>query len=553
MLKIHVVRQGGHRYYVDDLVPGRAEGTGVAGESPGFWTGRAATALGVAGTVGPGDFGEVLEGRHPGSGAALRMSAGTRSVAGYDLTFCAPKSVSILHLLGPAEMADQVGRGHACAVAEATDYLQREATGVRRTRHGQTSLQPAVGVVAGSFVHRTSRALDPHLHTHLVVANVTQGVDGVWSSVDGRRMFAHVRAVQALYHARLRLELSDRLGASWDVRPSGLGDVVGVDATMRRLFSQRSAGIDEYLAGETGYRARPSRRRAFHATRPDKDRVGTVEDLVAGWKQRAADFGFDLGDLTRVVGPRRVDSVGRIDGERLQRPTGRVGHPPPDAGPSRPGGGGRRCRTAGVGTRAAEQVAAQLIEAAGPPVPIGGGGSRRTLRVGRGWALRPDGKPFMWCESSSTARTGWRRGSMSARSGTPMGWRPPWWADPPRSGHTIGRWCSARAFARRRSGRPPLWTSAGEPLHRPVVVRPVIVRRLIVPCLIVPSCGADRSAGRMEPICRSDGRRCRPMVAVRARSRPGSATAHWTSRGPAESTPVGCARRRPARDRATRG
>ncbi len=380
MLKIHVIRQGGHRYYVDELVPGRAEGTGVAGESPGVWTGRAAPSLGVAGTVGPAEFGQVLEGRHPRSGVGLRMSAGARSVAGFDLTFCAPKSVSILHLLGPVEMAEQVGRGHLCAVAEATDYLEREATGVRRSRGGQTWLQPAIGVAAASFVHRTSRALDPHLHTHLVVANVTRGVDGTWSSVDGRRMFAHVQTVRALYHARLRLELSQRLGARWDVGPSGLGDVVGVDATMRRLFSGRTAGVDEHLARRTGHRSHRSLRRAFDATRPDKDRACTVDDLVRGWKQRAVDFGYDLGDLTRVVGPSQVRAAGQIDVERLQDRLAELavhrrtlaGHDVvalvATAAP------------AGVGTAGAEQVAAHLIEATGPPVaPRGGRGSTTPL------------------------------------------------------------------------------------------------------------------------------------------------------------------------------
>jgi hypothetical protein len=177
--------------------------------------------------------------------------------------------------------------------------------------------------------------------------------------------------------------LSHRLGASWDVRPSGLGDVVGVDATMRRLYSGRTAGIEEHLAGETGRRARPSLRRAFHATRPDKDRAGTVEDLVAGWKQRAVDFGYDLGDLTRVVGPRRAQSVGTIDGERLQDRLAELAIQ-------------RRTLTrhdlvavvataapAGVGTGAAEQVAAQLIEAAGPPV---------AHRRGRESSARPGGE-----------------------------------------------------------------------------------------------------------------------------------------------------------------
>ena len=107
-------------------------------------------------------------------------------------------------------------------------------------------LLSTTGPVAGQFLHRTSRALDPHLHTHVVVANVAQGVDGVWSSVDSRRLHAHLGAAQALYHARLRFELGDRMGAAWGVRPSGMGDVIGVDPGLCRLFSTRAASMDEY-------------------------------------------------------------------------------------------------------------------------------------------------------------------------------------------------------------------------------------------------------------------------------------------------------------------
>jgi conjugative relaxase-like TrwC/TraI family protein len=303
VLKIHVVRPGGHLYYVDGLVPGRAEGTGVAGEAPGVWTGSGAGGLGVSGTVEVREFGEVLGGHDPGSGQALRMQKGARSVSGYDLAFCAPKSVSLLHLLAPGEIAAEVGAGHRAAVAEAAGYLQRVALGVRRSHGGQVARLTTTGAVAGEFVHRTSRALDPHLHTHLVLANVAQGLDGRWSAVDGRRIFAHHRALRGLYHARLRLELSSRLGAGWDVPANGMGDVRGVDRRLRVIFSQRSAAIAEYAARRPGRNAgaRPTRG-AFYATRPEKDRTRTVESLTAEWKERAADFGFDLGDLTTVVG-----------------------------------------------------------------------------------------------------------------------------------------------------------------------------------------------------------------------------------------------------------
>ncbi len=315
MLKIYVVHEGGHHYYVDDLVPGRAEGTLVAGEEPGVWNGAAAATLGLAGKVEAGSFAEVMAGRDPSSGRALRARAGERSVAAYDLSFCAPKSVSILHLLSPRELAAETGAGHQAAVAEAIGYLERSVLAVRRRRAGRDDLLPTAGAVAGGFVHRTSRALDPHLHTHLVVANVAEGVDGEWSALDSRRLHRHLAAVQGIYHARLRFELSRRLGASWEVGPAGLGDVVGVPFELRHLFSQRSADMARFVflrhggrdrgrhverdGGRDG-RARPDG--AFHATRPAKEVGHTVEDLLLEWRHRAADFGHDLGDLTRVVG-----------------------------------------------------------------------------------------------------------------------------------------------------------------------------------------------------------------------------------------------------------
>ncbi len=357
MLRIHVVRQGGHHYYVTDLVPGRAEVTLVAGEDPGRWSGTGSAALGLRGVVESQVFAEVLEGRDPMSGRSLRPDRGGNRVAGYDLTFAAPKSVSLLHLLAPREIAIEVGAGHHAAVDEATGYLGRAAVGVRRYRGGQVAFLPSTGAVAGQFLHRTSRALDPHLHTHAVAANVAEGVDGVWSAVDSRRVFAHARAAQAIYHARLRLELGDRIGAAWEVAPSGLGDVVGVDSSLRRLFSQRSAAMDEFevrwrpaqearrsMQGASRSHQGVSRsKRSYHVTRPDKDRERTVESLTAEWKERAADFGFDLGDLTRVVGPRRAPEVGSdIDQERVRVLPEPVRPPTGLDRPSRPGGSGRR-------------------------------------------------------------------------------------------------------------------------------------------------------------------------------------------------------------------
>ncbi len=306
MLKVQVVRPDGYGYYVG----GRSvhDGRELAGselEGPGVWTGAAAGSLGLQGTVDPESFSSVMHGLDPGTGQVLRSPRGPASVGGYDLTFCAPKSVSLLAALAPRELAVEAGLGHDAAVADASAYLARHGLGVRRV-HGHTrSYLASTGMVAGSFRHLTSRALDPHLHTHVVAANVAHGVDGRWSAVDSRRVFAHVRAAGSVYQASLRLELGERLGVGWDMRPSGLGDVAGVDPALRRLFSQRTASIEEFVARRFGGdgRRHPG---AFYATRPEKDISGSLGALTDAWRRRAADFGFDLGELGRVVGRGRT-------------------------------------------------------------------------------------------------------------------------------------------------------------------------------------------------------------------------------------------------------
>ena len=194
-------------------------------------------------------------------------------MAGFDLTFCAPKSVSVLHLLAPRELGTAAVAAHAAAVADALAYLERNGLGVRRSRSGEVQHLAATGTVAAGFVHRTSRALDPHLHSHVVTANVAQGVDGTWSSLDSRRLFLHRRATGAVYDAALRHHLRRR--PAWHgtgVRPV-VGEVAGVDPVLRRLFSQRAASIDEHVARSRGRPSAGARTVAFHADRPEKDRT----------------------------------------------------------------------------------------------------------------------------------------------------------------------------------------------------------------------------------------------------------------------------------------
>jgi TrwC relaxase len=109
--------------------------------------------------------------------------------AGIDVTVSAPKSVSILYGLGPPEVAAAVRQAHQTAVGEALGYLESVAGHGLRGHHGDGRRATRIGTggwIVAAFEHRTSRAGDPQLHTHLVVPNLLRGTDGKWSAVDSR-------------------------------------------------------------------------------------------------------------------------------------------------------------------------------------------------------------------------------------------------------------------------------------------------------------------------------------------------------------------------------
>jgi conjugative relaxase-like TrwC/TraI family protein len=172
---------GLEEYYVD----GR--------EARGVWVGVAAARLGLALGVEADGLRRVLAGLDPRDGTPLRSSASPVRVAGFDLTFSAPKSVSVIFGVGDVEARQAVRAAHDRAVAEAVSCLERSAAAVRQGSGG-LQVEPAIGLVAAAFRHRTSRAGDPQLHTHVLVANLGLGPDGRWSALDGRRLYAHARA-----------------------------------------------------------------------------------------------------------------------------------------------------------------------------------------------------------------------------------------------------------------------------------------------------------------------------------------------------------------------
>src|SRR4051794_27419947 len=244
-------------------------------EADGLWMGAGAAALGLGGTVGSEPLVRVLAGEHPASGAPLGRVLTARR-PGFDLTFSAPKSVSLLFGIGDDHMRAVLRDAHDRAVRDAFGYLERHAAVTRRGPAGVHAIS-GNGFVGAAFRHRTSRAGDPQLHTHLLVANLTLGADGRWSTLDARRIYAHAKTAGYLYEARLRGLLTRELGVEWETVRNGIADIDGVAPTVLRAFSRRRADISAELQrrGASGARAAEvaaleTRRRKDYAVTPDQ-------------------------------------------------------------------------------------------------------------------------------------------------------------------------------------------------------------------------------------------------------------------------------------------
>jgi TrwC relaxase len=155
----------------------------------------------------------MFEGRDPTTGELLGRPHGRNAVPAFDVVLRPTKSVSILYGLGDAAIGRAVLSAHHAGLAEAVGYLD-EHLGARRG-HGGVQHVSGQGVLAVGFDHRTSREGDPLLHTHLVVANRVQGPDGRWTALDGRDLYRHRRAADAIYRTTYQRELSRTIGVEW--------------------------------------------------------------------------------------------------------------------------------------------------------------------------------------------------------------------------------------------------------------------------------------------------------------------------------------------------
>jgi len=332
-------RGGGYARYLEGKTIAPEQGDyyltpdGELTEAPGCWLSDRETLarLGIDpdAPVDGAQFIALMEGRHPGTGAWLRPagSDGSRG-GGIDVTFSAPKSVSVVWALGDPWQREQIEAAHANAVERSMEYLKERVPLVRRRYDGQVVEEQAKDLIATAYRHTTARGVsgaeapDPQLHTHVVISGAVREDDRI-VAVASRPVFRGLREVGAFYRSALAQELA----AEGYPIEQGTGrdgkyfEIAGVPAELRNAFSKRHQEIAH--AAE--------RFRVKHGRAPERGEIRDISlenrrakdlttrgDLLRVWAQTGARHGFGADEAVHLVGAQLHDSPERGTDERIE-------------------------------------------------------------------------------------------------------------------------------------------------------------------------------------------------------------------------------------------
>ncbi len=286
----------------------------------GQWFGQGATALGLSGEVAPEDFRAILRGQRPGTVEVLVRNANGRTErrAGWDATFNAPKSVSIQALAGgDAALTD----AHRRAVSRALTELEHYALSRQK---GGSEWVLTRNIVAARFDHIAARPAkgaddgygpDPHLHTHVVIANMTRRPDGAWRGLDPVEIYRSQSFASAVYRSELAREVRS-LG--YGIRVTGADgrwELEGYSREQVMAFSRRRQDIEQALA-QYGLSGAAAAQNIAHQSRLSKQQRDEGE-LREEWRMRARNYGIRFEHRSHTQAAVRVPTQARI-GEALR-------------------------------------------------------------------------------------------------------------------------------------------------------------------------------------------------------------------------------------------
>ena len=209
---------------------------------PSQWLGKGADKLSLSGEVKSDDFKNLLDGKLSDGSQIHNAAEGRRG--GTDLTFSAPKSVSIQALIGSdINLID----AHESAVKKALEYAQTLAA-YRVTESGYTQLKHSENLIIATFRHDLSRDADPQLHSHSVVINATQRTDGKWRALDQAEFYKQQKLLGAIYRSELALGVQKLGYQITQTHVDGRFELSHINQQQIDAFSTRSKSIKIALA-----------------------------------------------------------------------------------------------------------------------------------------------------------------------------------------------------------------------------------------------------------------------------------------------------------------
>ena len=276
--------QAASYYEADDYY---AEG----GFAPSEWLGKGAEALKLAGAVDREQFAQLLAGNVAGQTLGTMREGEWEHRPGWDVTFSAPKSVSIM-----AEVAGdrRLIAAHERAVKTALELAEQHFSATRIREDGSIRREATGNLVIASFRHGTSRALDPQLHSHNIILNMTRDEAGQWRSLEPRAFYQMQKQMGAIYRQELAAGVQ-RLGYAIERGKDSTFEIDGIGEETLEAFSQRSAAIEARLAERGKSRAEASaaeKQIAALDTRLAKEAVPHAE-LIGAWREAADAAGWD--------------------------------------------------------------------------------------------------------------------------------------------------------------------------------------------------------------------------------------------------------------------
>ena len=294
MLSIGKASLGQENYYLglakEDYYTG-------GGEPQGIWAGSGAHELGLTGVVDGKDFSDLFKGKLRGETLVQELPKKYERVPAWDLTFSAPKSVSVIFSQADEREQKIVRNIQQAAVEKALAYMEENCGFTRRGHKGR--IVERAKCLFATFEHGTSRAEQPHLHTHAVMINACVRESGGTGALKTEKFYQHRHTAGAIYRAEMAHQLEQQLGVSIQ-RDKSSFKVAGVSEELCDHFSKRRKEIEAKLE-ELGLSGGKVSATITLTTRTTKKKVSRL-DLMEEWRKIGREYGWSTKELADILG-----------------------------------------------------------------------------------------------------------------------------------------------------------------------------------------------------------------------------------------------------------